>query len=467
MLSILNKIPKILLILTLIVAVLWDFKPDGISESGWHLLIIFIATITTIVSAPMQLGALAVLSLTATIITGTLSTSEALSGFNSNVSWLVLLALFVSESISKTGLGKRIAYYLMGKSRNSLIGISYTLVICELILSPAIPSIVARGGGIIYPILASVIEVVNKKGKREDINFYLVQVCFHSTVITSAITLTAMAANPLIISIASTFGVNISWSTWFIAAIIPGLLNLILMPIILYYILKPRDIDINKIKEFAKNHLASLESFTKEEVLIASTLIGLITLWIFGDYLGINATKTIFIGFSILLITGVIPWDDVISNKKAWDIFIWFSTLLMLSDYLVKFDAISWINQEIKYFIYDIDKNIVIPVALFLFFYLHYLFVSTTAYVSTLLAPFLIILLNFGIPGKISVMILAILAILSGGLTHYTIGTAPGYFLISGVKVQKWCKIGFIVSTINILIWLTACSIWWKFISWY
>ena len=105
--------------------------------------------------------------------------------------------------------------------------------------------------------------------------------------ITSAITLTAMAANPLVISIASTFGINISWSTWFIAAIIPGLLNLILMPIILYYILKPNDIDISKVKQFARNQLDSLKSFTKEEILITSTLIGLITLWIFGDYLGI------------------------------------------------------------------------------------------------------------------------------------------------------------------------------------
>ena len=303
MLSILNKIPKVLIILTLLAAGLWEFKPDGISESGWHLLIIFIATIITIISAPMPLGALAILSLTATVITGTLSTSEALSGFNSNISWLVLLALFVSESISKSGLGKRIAYYLICKSRNSLISLSYTLVICELILSPAIPSIVARGGGIIYPILASLIEVLDEKGKKEDVNFYLIQVCFHSTVITSAITLTAMAANPLVISIASTFGIHISWSTWFIAAIIPGLLNLILMPIILYYILKPTDIDICKVKQFAKNQLDSLKAFTKEEILITSTLIGLITLWIFGDYLGINATKTILIGFSILLIT--------------------------------------------------------------------------------------------------------------------------------------------------------------------
>lgn len=467
MIDIFKKIPKIFLLLIFISAILWNFKPNGLSESGWHLLIIFISTIITIIYAPLPLGALAILSLTTTIITGTLSTKEALSGFNSNISWLVLLALFVSESISKSGLGKRIAYFLICKSKNSLISLSYTLIICELILSPAIPSIVARGGGIIYPILTSIIEVINKNGKKENINLYLIQACFHSTVITSAITLTAMAANPLVVSIASTFGINITWSTWFIAAIIPGLVNLILMPVFLYYILKPENIDVNEVKIFAKNQLKSLKNFTKEELLITFTLIGLITFWILGDFLGISATKTILTGFSVLLLTRVIPWDDVITNKKAWGIFIWFSTLLMLSDFLVKFNTIHWINEEIKYLIHDMDKTLIIPLSLFLFFYLHYFFVSTTAYVSTLFAPFLMILLNFDVPANISVMVLATLAIISGGLTHYTIGTAPTYFSISEVKVSKWCKLGLYVATVNLLIWFVTYLIWWKIIGWY
>ena len=467
MIDIFKRIPKVLLILIFLSAILWNFKPSGLSESGWHLLIIFVSTIITIISAPIPLGALAILSLTATVITGTLSTKEALSGFNSNISWLILLALFVSDSISKSGLGKRIAYFLICRSKNSLVSLSYTLIICELILSPAIPSIVARGGGIIYPILASIIKVLNVNGKKENINFYLIQVCFHSTVITSAITLTAMAANPLIVSIAGTFDINITWSTWFIAAIIPGLVNLIFMPLFLYYILKPEKVDVNKIKLFAKSQLDSLKGFTKEELLITLTLIGLVILWILGDFLDISATKAILVGFSILLLTRVIPWDDVITNKKAWGIFIWFSILLMLSNFLVKFNTINWMNEEIKHIINDVDKTLVVPLSLFLFFYLHYFFVSTTAYVSTLFAPFLIVLLNFNIPANILVMALAMLAIISGGLTHYTIGTAPGYFSISKVEVSKWCKLGFCVSTVNILIWLFTSIIWWKIIGWY
>ncbi|RST69367.1 hypothetical protein EIC27_02445 [Candidatus Aquarickettsia rohweri] len=61
----------------------------------------------------------------------------------------------------------------------------------------------------------------------------------------------------------------------------------------------------------------------------------------------------------------------------------------------------------------------------------------------------------------------AYLAIISGGLTHYTIGTAPGYFSISGIKVSKWCKLGLYVATVNLLIWFIGYLIWWKVIGWY
>ncbi|NRA73216.1 MAG: DASS family sodium-coupled anion symporter [Rickettsiales bacterium] len=462
-----SKVPKVLAVLIFFSVVLWSFKPHGISENGWHLLIIFVTTIATIISGPIPLGAVAILSLATTVVTGTLSMPQALSGFNAKISWLILFALFIARSISESGLGKRIAYFLICKSKNSLLALSYTLATCELILSPAIPSAVARGGGIIYPILASVLDVLNKSGKKDKVNFYLIQVCFHSNVVTSTMTLTAMACNPLIASIASSFGINITWSTWFIAAIIPGLANLILMPLFLYYLLKPGNVDIHKIKEYAKKQLTSLKSFSKKELLITLTLIGLITFWILGDFLGISSTKTILVGFAVLLAFDVIPWDDVLSNKNAWGIFIWFSVLVMLSSFLVEFNVISWVNENIKYLIKGIDKRVVIPIMLFLFFYLHYFFVSATAYIAALFAPFLAILLDFNIPGNISVMGLAILALISSSLTHYTTAVAPGYFVTSGVKVKKWCKLGFFVSTVNIFIWLVVCSVWWKVIGWY
>ena len=463
----LSVFKKTLIVISFALIIAWNLQPYFIPKQAWNLLTIFIGMIAIIVSTSASLGVVTIISLVVATATGTLSISESLSGFHSHVSWLVLFALFIANNISKSGLGARMAYYLICKSRNNLISLSYTLVICELMLSPAIPSIVARGGGIMHPILTSIIETFNKQGGNKNVTFYLTQVCFHSTIITSAITLTAMAANPLIANMANAFNIKISWYTWFLSAAIPGLLNLTIMPIILFYIIEPDNINVSSIKNLANEQLSSLKPIASKELYIIIVLMALIALWIFGSNFGITTAQTIFMGFAILLATSTINLHNTICDKQAWEIFIWFSILLMFSNYLIKLGTITWINQNIKYLIYNVDAIIVLPCALVAFFYLHYLFVSTTAYISTLFIPFLIILLNCSIPEKISVMTLAILAILSGGLTHYTISTAPGYFATSNVTVTLWCKVGFVISTINGIIWLISCMIWWKIIGWY
>ncbi len=52
--------------------------------------------------------------------------------------------------------------------------------------------------------------------------------------------LTAMAANPLIAKLAhDVAGVDITWTSWAIAAIVPGLASLIITPLVIYKLYPP------------------------------------------------------------------------------------------------------------------------------------------------------------------------------------------------------------------------------------
>jgi DASS family divalent anion:Na+ symporter len=463
------KVYKTLFPIVFISAIAWMMiPPEQLSIAGWNLLILFAATMAAIIIVPLPLGVIAIFTITVATTTGILDVNQILSGFSSKISFLILLALFISDSIVRSGLGNRLAYFLISKSSNSLLGLSYVLILCDLIISPAIPSVTARGGGIIYPIVQSLVDVINKEEKRESVKLYLIQICFQSTVITSTISLTAMAANPLIVSIASALGIVISWNTWFVAASIPGVVNLLLLPFMLCYILKPHNIDIGKIKGIAKANLSSYGRISKNQIIISATLLLLFLLWSFGDWIGIDATVAALIGFSILLLTKAVEWEHVIGNYKAWGIFVWYSVLITLSGFLVKFQVIDWVSKLLfQFFNYEQKSIIAVGLILLLFFFLHYFFVSTTAYISTLFAPFLILLLAFDVPGKVAVMILAIFAILSGGLTHYTLGVGPIYFAASNVSAKQWAKIGFFISVLNVTIWSIVCVFWWKIIGWY
>lgn len=52
--------------------------------------------------------------------------------------------------------------------------------------------------------------------------------------------ITAMAANPLAVNLAAdALGSTISWGTWALAGIVPGLFTLLTMPLLLYLVYPP------------------------------------------------------------------------------------------------------------------------------------------------------------------------------------------------------------------------------------
>lgn len=64
--------------------------------------------------------------------------------------------------------------------------------------------------------------------------------CFQTTTVSSAMFITAMAANPLAVNLAAAEGINISWGLWAMAGLVPGLICLTTVPLILYALLRLR-----------------------------------------------------------------------------------------------------------------------------------------------------------------------------------------------------------------------------------
>jgi len=452
--------------------ILWQFQaPTGISTQAWHLLIIFIVTIIGIITNPLPMGAVSMVSICLTVITGTLTLKECLSGFSSDIVWLVLFAFFISLGFTKTNLGSRIAYMFIAKFGHSTLGLAYGLVLSELCLSPLIPSVTARGGGIIYPIAHSLSESYtnsNSKSPSKRTGGFLMQVCIQSNVITSALFITAMAANPLIVKLAmDTSAIEITWLGWAQAAIVPGLINLMLMPLLLYFVYPPHIKHSDNAPKIAKEKLASMGKVKSGEKIMLVTFMLLISLWIWGptsEY-RISAPLTALIGVTILLLTGVLKCDDTISDKAAWHTFFWFATLVMLSGFLSKLGIMSWIGETINSSITGLEVNKTLIILMLVYFYIHYLFASATAHATVLYPTFLLIFLSLNVPPMMAALLLAFLSVLSSGITHFGIASAPIFFGAGYLSTKEWWKLGFIVSLLNLTIWGSIGSLWWKYLE--
>lgn len=438
---------------------------DAIPEKGWGLFALFLSIIVGIVLKPLPLGALSIIGMSVATLTGLLSLEEVLAGFHNEIAWLVLLAFFISLGFTKTGLGNRIAYAFVSVFGKKSLTLSYGLLFSELMLAPAIPSVTARAGGVIFPIvqgLAKTFDSDPEKGTERKIGSFLIKVAYQGSVISSAMFLTAMAANPFLAGLTEQAGYNLSWGKWALAAIVPGVISLLLMPWIVYKVYPPQMKDTPSAPEYARLKLKEMGPLKNSEWLMLGVFILLLFLWVFGSWIGMKATVAALIGLSLMLIFGVLDWKDVLNEDKAWDTFIWFATLIMLATALNRLGFTPWVSQQMVGIVGNWSWVWGFSLLFFVYFYSHYFFVSNTAHVGAMFPAFLLVAIGLGTPPYLAILSLAFASNLFGGLTHYGSGPAPLYFGSGYVDIKSWWSIGALLSVINILIWVGLGSLWWK-----
>jgi divalent anion:Na+ symporter, DASS family len=463
-----KEVNFVALLITLAVgAIIWFIgAPAGLDEKAWHLFAIFVATIVGLIIKPMPMGGVAILSITAVVLTETLELQEALSGFQNTTIWLIVIAFFISRGFIKTGLGNRVAYMFVKKFGKKTLGLSYSLLISDLLLSPAMPSNTARGGGIIFPIIRSLSQTFGsdpEDGTEKKIGAFLTKTAFQGNMITSAMFMTAMAANPLAASLAAdAAGINLTWTGWAVAAIVPGIVSLIVVPYFIYKVYPPEIKETPAATQIATEKLKEMGPIKKAEWNMIAVFLLILGLWIFGSKIDISSTTTALIGLSVLLLTSVLSWDDIKKEQGAWDTLVWFAALVMMASYLNTLGMIPWFSDLMGGAVSGMAWIWALVALALIYFYSHYFFASATAHVSAMYAAFLAVAIAAGAPPMLTALILGFFGNLFGCITHYGSGPAPVFFGSGYVTQNKWWGIGFGISIIHILIWGIVGGLWWK-----
>ncbi|KAG6542959.1 hypothetical protein Mapa_015651 [Marchantia paleacea] len=445
--------------------------PAGVTKNAWQLLAIFLATIVGIITQPLPLGAVALMGLGAAVLTKTLTFAAAFSAFGDPIPWLIALAFFFAKGFIKTGLGNRVAYQFVALFGKTSLGLGYSLVFSEALLAPAIPSVSARAGGIFLPLVKALCIACGSRvgdGTEGKLGSWLMLTCFQTSVVSSAMFLTAMAANPLSVNLAAgAIGQTIGWTDWAVAAVVPGFISLLVVPLLLYIIYPPEIKSSPDAPRLARENLAKMGPMAKNEIIMAATLFVTVGLWIFGGLLKIDAVTAAILGLSVLLTTGVVTWKECLGESVAWDTLTWFAALIAMASYLNKYGLISWFSQTVVKVVggLGLQWQASFGILVLLYFYSHYLFASGAAHIGAMFTAFLSVSTALGTPPLFGALVLSFLSNLMGGLTHYGIGSAPVFYGAGYVPLAKWWGYGFLVSVVNIAIWLGIGGVWWKFLG--
>ncbi|MCH9634517.1 MAG: putative malate transporter YflS [Chlamydiae bacterium] len=454
------------LITALVGAGIWAIPvPAGLTPQAWHLFAIFLFIITGLVTRPLPVAPMVLMGSLIAITTHTLTFKEISIGLSSPSIWLIFVSFFLAQGLIKTGLAMRASYIFVRSFGHRIIGLVYGIILSELILAPFIPSLVARAGGIIFPIVLALAKTYDEQDKTLSTGRFLIIATFQGSVIVSAMFLTSMAANPIAAEIASEFGITLTWGKWFLASSVPGIASILIIPMLLKKIIPPKLSHSPEAPVMASDKLKEMGKMTLDEKLMLGIFFVVLNLWLFGAYLKISNTTAALLGVMFLLFCGVINWKDCLKEHTAWDTLFWLGTLVAIGTALKNLGFFTWFSMNIVSFISSMTWHWAFLIMIVLYFYSHYFFASNTAHLTAMYSAFLAAAIQIGAPPLLTVLILAFFSSLFGGLTHYSCGPAPIFFSSGYVSLKKWWQIGLIMSICNILVWLVVGGLWWKILK--
>jgi L-tartrate/succinate antiporter len=460
--------------------------PAGLPQYAWYYFAIFVGVIVGLMFEPLPGGAIGLIGVTLVTVlseyvffspeqlakTGfnpaRASLSWALSGFSNTTVWLIFGAFMFALGYEKTGLGRRIALLLVKAMGRRTLTLGYAVTIADTLLAPFTPSNTARSGGTIYPVIRNLPPLYDSKPNDPSmrrVGSYIMWVAMAATCVTSSMFLTGLAPNLLAVELVKkTANIELDWVSWFVAFAPVGILLLVLVPLLVYWIYPPEVKQGAEVPAWAAQELEKMGPLSSREIMLGILVIIALLLWIFGGNI-MEATTAAIVVISLMLILNVVTWDDITSNKAAWNTLAWFATLVALADGLTRVGFVKWFAESVAGQLTGVTPTMAVAALLLINFFGHYLFASVTAHVTAMIPVLLAVAST--IPG-VNMQTLALGLCLQLGImgiiTPFATGPSPVYYGSGYLPAADYWRLGAIFGVIFFLVFLVIGVPWMLFI---
>jgi L-tartrate/succinate antiporter len=411
--------------------------PAGLAPNAWRYFALFAAVITGLIFEPLPAPAVGFVGM-ALAATSRLVAKEpeaslrwAVSGFGNGTVWLVFAAFMFARGYEKTGLGRRVALGLVRRLGGRTLGLGYAIMLAEVVLAPFTPSNTARSAGTIFPVIRSIAPLYDSHPgpTARRIGAYVMWVSFAATTVTSSMFMTALAPNLLAVEMVHTaLGFRITMTDWFVGFLPVGLLLAGTLPWLVYKLFPPEIKGGPAVPQWAGAELERMGPVTRGEWVMRALAIAAIALWMFGGSL-MDPTTAALLVIGLMMIFGIVNWEDIVGNTPAWNTLVLLATLMSLAEGLNRVGFVAWFAEGSSRALSGLHPVAVLASLVAVFFLVHYMFASVTAHTTAVLP--VVLLAGAAVPGlpvKPFALLLCYSLGIMGVLTPYATGPAPVYF---------------------------------------
>ena len=394
---------------------------------------------------------------------GVVQFGVAFSGFANPTTWFLFGATLIGIVATKSGLARRLAYYVVLRVGTTYPRILLGLIVTDFLLTLVVPSGIARIA-ILGAIALGLVEAFRlQPGSNVARGIFLIitytAALFDKMIIAGASSITARGF------IESVGGVDVQWSQWFVAFLPCDIVTIVAAWLLTLWLFPPEKIELKGGEKFLREELRNLGKLSTMEVRAAILLASATLLWMTDFIHHISSAKIgLGIGLAALLpYFGILRSDDL---KKINYLPVFFvASALGMANVLIATKSLDFLTNIVFAWMQPLMTNVFTSTAvLYWTAFVYHIFLSSDIAMLGTSMPMLMnfakthnlnplslgMIWTFGSAGKIFVYQSAVLIV----------GYSYGYF-----NGRDLLRIGLLLTLVEFVVILLIVPLYWPMIG--
>ena len=444
------------------VAVVAMPAPAGLSHIGQSVLAITAFTAILWASQVVNNGIASILMMALLIAAG-VKPPRAFSGFSTPPFWVLITVLFYRFAIKKTGLAKRISYYILSLFPSTSWGILCGFFVIGFILALGIPSMTVRTA-IMIPIAWALVQSLGIPPRSRG-SALIILTAVEMAVIPGLAFLYGALSGPIVESAFQTKHLPLSWLSYARYLTFPTLLLCALILVANQVLLRPEK-PLDASPKFAKDRLRELGAFRRPELITGLVVLFSIMFWTTDRYHHLPSFFAGMIAMVIFALAGILR-DEDIGTGVSWPLLLFLGGIFGLANIIQEYKITNWLASYFVPIAHQLTSHAVLLVTIVavIMFVLRFLDPSSFIAISVLFLSVVDVTSAAGIPPLV-LMSAVLLASVPFWMTYQNFWVAMAESLTSSEAFTNRQRLR-IASTYAIAVLLTLiCSTWyWKLIG--
>ncbi|MCM2359536.1 MAG: DASS family sodium-coupled anion symporter [Geobacteraceae bacterium] len=327
--------------LIILCAVLFNLSPpQGLSEQGYHAMILFGATIFLWVSGLLPLAVTSLMAMAMIPLLGIMEAKKTYAMFGNEAVFFILGAFIMAAAMTGSGLSARLARGMLARFGKTPARLALTVYLLCAVLSFCMSEHAVAA--MMFPIVAEICASLGVSGDRSSYGKLLFMSIGWGCVIGGIATFLGGARAPLAVGmLKESTGLDFSFFEWTMAAIMI-VMPLLVIGFLLLLRLFPRDVgSVDEGLRFLNRKRLEAGRISYDEMLVAAITVATILAWVFlGKRLGLASIATLAV--VALFTCRVVTWQTI-EEYVNWGIILMYGGAIAIASALEKTGAAQWL----------------------------------------------------------------------------------------------------------------------------